>query len=67
MSRLLHPDRAILITTFIVLVLALMPTRWLVPWTADVGSVISLPLTPLGHAAGSARRVNKIAFSPALR
>lgn len=53
MSRLLHPDRALLITTLVVLVLSLMPTRWLVPWTADVGSIVSLPLTPLGHAAGS--------------
>ncbi len=53
MSRLLHPDRALLITTFVVVVLAFLPTRWLVPWTSDVGSVIALPLTPLGHAAGS--------------
>jgi cell shape-determining protein MreC len=51
MNRLLQTDRALLITTVVVLLLSFVPTRWLVPWTADLGSIIQLPLTPLGHAA----------------
>ncbi len=52
--RLLQNDRPLVITTIVVVALSLLPTRWLVPWTADIGSIIALPLTPLGHAAGSA-------------
>ena len=52
--RLLQNDRPLVITSIVVVLLALLPTRWLIPWTADVGSIIALPLTPLGHAAGSA-------------
>ena len=52
--RLLQNDRPLVITTIIVVVLSLLPTRWLVPWTSDIGSILALPLTPLGHAAGSA-------------
>jgi cell shape-determining protein MreC len=51
MTRLLQTDRVLLITTLVVLLLSIAPTRWLVPWTADLGSIIQLPLTPLGHAA----------------
>ena len=51
MNRLLQTDRALLITSLVVLLLSIAPTRWLVPWTADLGSIIQLPLTPLGHAA----------------
>ena len=54
MFRLFPNDRPLVITTAVVVLLAFLPTRWLVPWTSDVGSIIALPLTPLGHAAGSA-------------
>ncbi|MBC22508.1 MAG: hypothetical protein CMJ32_01130 [Phycisphaerae bacterium] len=37
------------------LCLSLAPTSWLVPWTADIGAIISLPLAPLEHAATRAR------------
>ena len=54
MFGLLQNDRPLIITSLVVLVLAFLPTRWLLPWTGDLGSIIALPLTPLGHAAGSA-------------
>ena len=40
--------------TAAVLVLAFLPTRWLAGWTADVGAIVALPLTPLRHAASGA-------------
>ena len=54
MFGLLQNDRPLIITSLVVLVLAFLPTRWLIPWTGDLGAIIALPLTPLGHAAGSA-------------
>lgn len=48
-----HPDRTLGVVTLGLLGLALLPTRWLVPWTADVASIFALPVTPLGHAANS--------------
>lgn len=34
---------------------ALMPTSWLLPWSADFANVVSLPFTPLRHGAAVAR------------
>ncbi len=54
MPRLLQPERGLLLVSAAVLVLALLPTRWLAGWTADVGAIVALPLTPLRHAASGA-------------
>ena len=54
MARVIQPERGILIASGVVLLIALLPTRWLAGWTADVGSIIALPLTPLRHAASGA-------------
>ena len=54
MARVIQPERGILIASAVVLLLALLPTRWIAGWTADVGSIIALPLTPLRHAASGA-------------
>ena len=42
-----------MLVSVVVCMLALLPTRWLVPWTADVGLILSVPLTPLRHGAGN--------------
>lgn len=54
MSRWIKPEKALLMASAVILALALVPTSWLVPWTADVGSIISVPLTPLRHVASNA-------------
>ena len=54
MARVIQPERGLLITSGVVLLVALLPTRWLAGWTADVGAIIALPLTPLRHAASGA-------------
>ena len=54
MPRLIQPERGLLLVSLTVLVLALLPTRWLAGWTADVGAIVALPLTPLRHAASGA-------------
>lgn len=54
MPRLIQPERGLLLVSAAVLVLALLPTRWLAGWTADVGAIVALPLTPLRHAASGA-------------
>ena len=54
MPRLIQPERGLLLVSLAVLVLALLPTRWLAGWTADVGAIVALPLTPLRHAASGA-------------
>lgn len=51
MIRSLQTDRPLLIATLVIVLLSIAPTGWLVPWTADLGSILRLPLTPLGHAA----------------
>ena len=51
---MIQPERGLLLVSLTVLVLALLPTRWLVGWTADVGAIVALPLTPLRHAASGA-------------
>jgi len=51
---LIQPERGLLLVSLTVLVLALLPTRWLAGWTADVGAIVALPLTPLRHAASGA-------------
>ncbi|MEE2680826.1 MAG: hypothetical protein VX641_00470 [Planctomycetota bacterium] len=54
MARVIQPERGLLIASGVVLILALLPTRWLAGWTADVGAIVALPLTPLRHAASGA-------------
>ena len=54
MSRFIQPERGLLLVSVAVLVFALLPTRWLAGWTADVGAIVALPLTPLRHAASGA-------------
>jgi hypothetical protein len=54
MPRLIQPERGLLLVSAAVLVLAFLPTRWLAGWTADVGAIVALPLTPLRHAASGA-------------
>ena len=51
---MIQPERGLLLVSLTVLVLALLPTRWLAGWTADVGAIVALPLTPLRHAASGA-------------
>ena len=38
-----------------VLLLSLLPTGWLVPWTNRLSEIVRLPLVPLGDIATSAR------------
>lgn len=38
-----------------VLLLSLLPTGWLVPWTSRLSEIVRLPLVPLGDIATSAR------------
>lgn len=55
-----------LVVTFIVL-LGLCPTRWIAPLTADLSSVLWVPLSPLSHGATSMRlwlRPRQITPSP---
>ena len=54
MARVIQPERGLLIASGVVLLLALLPTRWIAGWTADVGAIVALPLTPLRHAASGA-------------
>jgi cell shape-determining protein MreC len=37
-------------TLVVTLVLALLPTQWLTPWTGDLAGVASMPLAPFGEA-----------------
>ncbi len=39
----------------VVLVLSLLPTTWLVPWTNRLSEIVRLPLVPLGDVATSVR------------
>ena len=37
------------------LIISILPARWLLPWTGRVGEVASLPLVPLGHGFTAVR------------
>ncbi len=39
----------------VVLVLSLLPTTWLIPWTSRLSEIVRLPLVPLGDVATSVR------------
>ena len=39
----------------VVLVLSLLPTNWLIPWTNRLSEIVRLPLVPLGDVATSVR------------
>jgi len=50
MARSEHTrDRPLIATSLALLVLALLPTRLLVPWVNDLAAIVQLPLAPLGH------------------
>ncbi|MCA9283727.1 MAG: hypothetical protein KDA22_00830 [Phycisphaerales bacterium] len=51
-----NSPRFLLAATLLIVVAALLPTRWLLPWTNDVAAVVNLPLAPLAEAAEGVRR-----------
>lgn len=52
MARAEHSrDRPLIGMTLALLVLALLPTRLLVPWVNDLAAIVQLPLAPLGDVS----------------
>ena len=54
--------RPLIATTTVLLVLAFLPTRLLVPWTNDIAAIVQLPLAPLGDFGG--RFANRLRPGP---